>query len=241
MVASLCYFSANCIFYMENAADTPWMWEFVSQNECVSRHVFYFASASLPCGEVSGKDISLVHFCSLGPFVLLVSLSAINPRIFCIIPERRLSAFWKGTLEGQNEGSCSMAMSLQNHIMIFMTAFSPILLRYSHRTFPCVWGREVDVHNALKKISSVKLQGYVLKVEKHIRVQFNFFFCFQKPNISLPEGLCMQVWHGQCVWSLHTDWFLSILSQQNFPGRGSTVLCHARGFFSGRGMCWGVW
>lgn len=150
-VASLCCFSASCNFYMEKATDTPWMWEFIAQNKCVSQHAFYFASASLPCSEVSGKDISVVHFCSLGPFVLLLSVRVIYPWIFCIIPERRMSAFWKGTLEGRKEGSCFMAMSLQNHIMVFMAAFRLILLRYSLRTFPCVWGREVDLHNALRK------------------------------------------------------------------------------------------
>lgn len=169
MVASLCYFSASCNFYVENATDTPWMWEFIAQNKCVSQHAFHFASASLPHGEVSGKDISVVHFCSLGPFVLLLSQSVTYPQIFCIISERRTSVSWKETLEGQNEGSCFMATSLESYYDFYDCISSYSLEIQAQNVSVCVRNGGGSTQCTFK-MSSVKLQEFVLRVEKYIRL-----------------------------------------------------------------------
>lgn len=63
------------------------MLKFITQNKCVAQRVFYSSAASLICSEVSGKYIPVVHFFSLGPFVLSLSVSVIYPRFFCIISE----------------------------------------------------------------------------------------------------------------------------------------------------------
>lgn len=126
------------------------MEEFITQNKCMAQCVFYFSSASLTCGEVSGKYVSVVYFFSLGPFVLSLSVSVIYPQFFCIIPERgECQHFERGHLKGKMKQAilcrgftepyhdfCGCISSLMNSLEIQLQKV-------------CVCFRKVDLHNAL--------------------------------------------------------------------------------------------
>lgn len=70
----------------------------------MAQRVFCFSSASLACSEVSEKYISVVHFFSLGAFVLSLSVSVTYLQFFCIIPERgECRHFERGHLTGKTK------------------------------------------------------------------------------------------------------------------------------------------
>lgn len=128
------------------------MCKFIAQNKCVAQHVFYFSSASLAYSEVSGKYISVVHFFSLGPFVLLLSVSVIYPRFFCIIPKRgECQHFERAHLKGKMKQAILCHGFTEPYYDFCGCISSPMntLEIQLQKVCVCVYVREVDIHNAL--------------------------------------------------------------------------------------------